>query len=165
MPNYLSREQQADLEIQSPDLRQIELALVEVYRLFVRVYKGKFAEKGLRFTQSAVLNYLAHHGPMTQTKLAAAMHLGRPAVGDLIDQLEAQNIVERVSDSQDRRIRVIKMTEGGKKQLRVIDALAKELGSEFRKNTTKEERRSFLRTIETLRANLNEMDSSVNPDM
>jgi DNA-binding MarR family transcriptional regulator len=86
-------------------------------------------------------------------------------VGDLIDQLEAQNIVERVSDSQDRRIRVIKMTEGGKKQLRVIDALAKELGSEFRKNTTKEERRSFLRTIETLRANLNEMDSSVNPDM
>jgi DNA-binding MarR family transcriptional regulator len=160
MPKSLMREQETELESQLPDLRQVEFALVETQRLFVRVYKSKFAEKGLRFTQSAMLNYLAHHGPMTQTELAAAMHLGRPAVGDLIDQLEAQKLLERASDPQDRRIRVIKLTKKGEEQLRDIDALAKELGLVLRKGITKEERRTFLSTMEKLRANLNQLDAS-----
>jgi DNA-binding MarR family transcriptional regulator len=163
MSKSLSREQETELESQA-DLRQIEFALTETQRLFVRVFKSKFAEKDLRFTQSAMLNYLAHHGPMTQTDLAAAMHLGRPAVGDLIDQLEAKKVLERSSDPQDRRIRVIKLTKTGEAQLRDINALAKELGLELRKGTTKEERRSFLRTMEKLRANLHDMDKPAPAD-
>ena len=61
-------------------------------------------------------------------------------------------------DPKDRRIRVIKLMKNGEGQLREIDALAKELGLELRKGITKEERRSFLSTMEKMRANLNGMD-------
>lgn len=160
MPKSSSLQHDAALENQLPNSGKIEFALVELQRLFVRVFKSKFAEHGLRFTQSAMLNYLAEHGPLTQTQLAAAMHLGRPAVGDLIDQLEEKKLVKRVGGAQDRRIRVITLTKSGEMQLQAIDALAAELGSELRKGTTKEERRNFLSTIEKLRANLNEMENS-----
>ncbi len=136
---------------------QIEFTMLEVQRLFQRVYRTRFTEKGLHFQQSAVLNYVYHNKPMTQTELAALAHIGRPAMGDLIDQLETKKLVRRANDPNDRRTRVIEITTEGESLMKEIDAIAQQLGQELRAGTTKEERKEFLKFLEKLRTNLNAM--------
>src|SRR5690348_17564595 len=50
-----------------------------------------------------VLSTLAESGPLTQIELATTMSIDRTAMVYLIDELEAQALVERVRSPQDRR--------------------------------------------------------------
>jgi len=57
-----------------------------------------------------VLSTLAKSGPLTQIELATAMSIDRTAMVYLIDELEAQTLVERVRSPQDRRAFLIHLT-------------------------------------------------------
>lgn len=155
MPKTSTLERDAEHDEHLPVMRQLEFALLEIQRLFLRTYNVKFSEQGLHLTQCALLHYVGHNDPMTQTQLAELMHLGRPAVGDLIDQLEEKKLVERINEPSDRRIRVIRISARGQVQLKKVDALAKELGAKLRHGISKDERRAFMAHLEQLRVNLN----------
>ena len=61
-----------------------------------------------------MLSTLAKSGPLTQIELATAMSIDRTAMVYLIDELEAQTLVERVRSPQDRRAFLIHLTPGGR---------------------------------------------------
>ena len=72
-----------------------------------------------------VLSTLAESGPLTQIELATAMSIDRTAMVYLIDELEAQTLVERVRSPQDRRAFLIHLTPGGRRaQRKTATALA-----------------------------------------
>jgi len=72
-----------------------------------------------------VLSTLAESGPLTQIELATTMSIDRTAMVYLIDELEAQTLVERVRSPQDRRAFLIHLTPGGRRaQRKAAAALA-----------------------------------------
>ena len=72
-----------------------------------------------------VLSTLAESGPLTQIELAIAMSIDRTAMVYLIDDLEAQALVERVRHPRDRRAFLIHLTAGGQEvRSRAAAALA-----------------------------------------
>ena len=60
-----------------------------------------------------VLSTLAESGPLTQIELATTMSIDRTAMVYLLDELEAQTLVERVRSPQDRRAFLIHLTPSG----------------------------------------------------
>ena len=78
-------------------------ALADVTRLLRTVYDARLSGKGLSGASWRVLAYLYREDGLTQTKLADLLEVSRPAIGQMIDRLEASGFVERRADPSDRR--------------------------------------------------------------
>lgn len=78
-------------------------ALADVTRLLRTVYDARLSGKGLSGASWRVLAYLYREDGLTQTKLADLLEVSRPAIGQMIDRLEASGFVERRADPADRR--------------------------------------------------------------
>jgi DNA-binding MarR family transcriptional regulator len=72
---------------------------------------GVAADLGLTPAQAAAVRNL--YQPRSQQDLANRLELNASSVTDIADQLEAQGLVERQVDSDDRRIRLLSLTPKG----------------------------------------------------
>lgn len=82
--------------------------------------RAEMVARGFPWHQGAAGEVFAHLGPSgrSQSQLTAAMGISKQAVQQLIDQLEAQGVVRRVTDSKDARAKRIELTELGLKDHR-----------------------------------------------
>jgi DNA-binding MarR family transcriptional regulator len=71
---------------------------------------------GLRGTQFALLAHTQAMGPVALSKLAGAMVTDRTTLARNIELLEKSGLVE-VEDGDDRRIRIINITDEGRRKL------------------------------------------------
>ncbi|GGF33036.1 MarR family winged helix-turn-helix transcriptional regulator [Subtercola lobariae] len=71
---------------------------------------------GLRMRHSVLLNALGPQGARI-TQLANELNMTKQAMGELIDELESNGYLERTSDPNDRRARIIYYTEQGRRAL------------------------------------------------
>ncbi len=78
-------------------------ALADATRLLRAIYDARLSSKGLSGASWRVLAYLYREDGLTQTKLADLLEVSRPAIGQMIDRLEAGGFVERRPDPADRR--------------------------------------------------------------
>lgn len=71
---------------------------------------------GLRLTpvQFAALSALEARPDMDQATLAAAISYDRATIGGVVDRLTARGLVHREVSEQDRRARVLRLTEDGR---------------------------------------------------
>ena len=65
-----------------------------------------------------VLSTLSESGPLTQIDLATTLSIDRTAMVYLLDELEAEGLVERVRNPDDRRSFLIHLTAKGRKTQR-----------------------------------------------
>lgn len=66
-------------------------------------------------TQWIALYYVNINKMITQKQLADKMSLKEPTVVRLLDKLEALGWITRISSEDDKRIKILKLTESGKK--------------------------------------------------
>ncbi len=78
--------------------------LEEVTRGVRRAFERRIGAFGLSRAQWRLLGYVIRDEGLTQTDLAALLELERATVGQTIDRLEAQGLVERRPSPKDRRI-------------------------------------------------------------
>jgi DNA-binding MarR family transcriptional regulator len=81
---------------------------------FARLAAAGFT--GLRVRHSILLNSLGPEGSRITT-LAAELGMTKQAMGELIDDLESNGYLERTSDPDDRRARIIRFTDQGQRAL------------------------------------------------
>jgi DNA-binding MarR family transcriptional regulator len=72
---------------------------------------------GLSTTASLLVNRLTREGPARLTALAAAEGISQPAMTQLIQRLERQGFVARLSDPEDGRVALVAVTEAGRRLL------------------------------------------------
>ena len=77
------------------------------------------ARRALRIGEEelSALLYLAHHGGVTQQRLADATALSRSGAGAMIQRLEERDLVVRSTDATDRRLRLVDLSPGGRARL------------------------------------------------
>ena len=77
---------------------QLGFGLADVTRLLRTLYDERLSEEGLSGASWRVLAYLYRDDGLTQTRLADMLEMSRPAIGQMIDRLEASGFVERRAD-------------------------------------------------------------------
>src|SRR5688572_12174519 len=71
------------------------------------------AEPGLNPLQYAALSYLFDEPDIDQNGLAARLGIDRTSVGQIVDQMEAKQLVDRRVDGADRPARLLRLTARG----------------------------------------------------
>ncbi len=65
-----------------------------------------------------VLEALLHKGPLPIKDLGVKVLLTSGSITTAVDRLEAKGLVERLSDKQDRRSRIVRLTAAGRKVIK-----------------------------------------------
>lgn len=76
-----------------------------------------FREAGIEVTieQWSILYQLWKQDGISQQQLSDATFRDKPSITRLVDNMEKNNLVKRVGDKSDRRIKLVRLTKDGKK--------------------------------------------------
>jgi DNA-binding MarR family transcriptional regulator len=99
-----------------------------------------YEEQGLHPYHHAILIALDQRAHATQGSIADALGYDRGQLVGLLDELEERGLVERRRDPNDRRRHLVELTTEGKRTLRRLRALARELEDEFLEPLSEAER-------------------------
>jgi MarR family transcriptional regulator for hemolysin len=131
---------------------QLGFGLADVTRLLRTLYDERLSEEGLSGASWRVLAYLYRDDGLTQTRLADMLEMSRPAIGQMIDRLEASGFVERRADPNDRRSWVVYLSPQAQAKVAYFVAASRAIEAEcFDVFTDKE-----LATLSALVARLRE---------
>jgi len=90
------------------------MALVLLHRLYRRDLDEALKDYGLTEASALPLQYLAHMGDdCRQGALAEAMNIEGPTLVRVIDQLVSAGFVERLDHKDDKRAKIVRLTESG----------------------------------------------------
>jgi len=71
------------------------------------------ADAGLTPSQLSALAVVEHHGPLTLGALAERERVAPPSITKIVHNLEAQGLVVRTGDPEDRRIALVAVSDAG----------------------------------------------------
>jgi DNA-binding MarR family transcriptional regulator len=119
-----------------------------------RAYDIRLEEIGLNLSEACLLAYVAEHGPLTQTRVAERIGMGRAPAGAIVDNLSQRGLLVRLPHETDRRVWLLEATNSGAElAARVADADRK-LRLELREGLTRTERQQLANTLVRLQSNL-----------
>jgi MarR family transcriptional regulator, organic hydroperoxide resistance regulator len=101
-------------------------------------------------SQIKLIVYLAIHGPQTMSEVAEGLEVTTPAVTGLVDKLERRSLLERVRDSQDRRVVRVRLAPHAQQ---MAEAHLAERRSQMRSvlaTLSPDEQRTFIKTLRLL---------------
>lgn len=110
--------------------RNFDLLVHDIARLIRKSVDIKVRTLGLTRSQWMILAYLQHYPGITQTELADILDMGKANLGELMDKLEDKGWLNRRAHPQDRRAKIVEMTE---KAWPVVE-LMNQLGTELRQS-------------------------------
>jgi DNA-binding MarR family transcriptional regulator len=111
------REQQQQQQQQQSELDEVWQLVMNVVSDNLSDWRRKVADvTGLPFSRARALRRLSA-GPLRMRELAARCETDAPATTLIVDDLEAQGLVARVSDPDDRRVKRVSLTRAGEKLL------------------------------------------------
>jgi DNA-binding MarR family transcriptional regulator len=105
-----------------------------LYRLGLRsgqLFNAFLQESGLRLRHYALLRFLAGTGGALQRELSASLGYDPSAIVGLVDDLEKLGFAERRPSPDDRRSRIIVLTEDGRAFLRDTDEAGQRVTNEL----------------------------------
>jgi len=69
---------------------------------------------GISLQQAYVLTFIYYNGPSKISEICEHMMVTAPAASQMADRLEKLDLVQRISEPGDRRVRNVRLTEQGK---------------------------------------------------
>jgi MarR family 2-MHQ and catechol resistance regulon transcriptional repressor len=102
------------------------------------LYKG-IEETGISHTDFRVLEVLLNMGPLPVNTIGPKVHLTPGSISVAVDRLLEKGLVTRAESSEDRRVRIVALTKGGKDLIvPIFRKHAAEIGKVFADSNPKE---------------------------
>jgi MarR family transcriptional regulator for hemolysin len=141
-------------ELDAPPWQRVESTLMATARIIRRAYEIRLAPLDLNLTQASLLAFLYEAGPITQSRLASRLEVGRAAAGLVIDTLEERKLVERRANPGDRRAWLIALRPEGVLMTKPIFEIDVVLRGELRVGISGPERQQLAGLLVRLQSNL-----------
>jgi MarR family 2-MHQ and catechol resistance regulon transcriptional repressor len=117
------------------------LVMARAYRAMGSYIEGSFAAQGIGLSDFMVLEVLLHKGPQTISSIGDKVLLASASMTSAIDRLESHRLVRRRSCDSDRRIRLVELTDEGRRFIveiygrheKDLEFIASELSNEERR--------------------------------
>ena len=132
----------------------------DVARLMRTMYDRRMAPLGLTRSQWWVLNHLYFHEGIRQTEFAALLDIEKATVGRLLDRLEAKGWVARKNDPQDKRAKLVYLTEKVQPTLQIMRDMAAVTRSEAERSLNTTERKQLRDMLKRMRDDLSEVTNT-----
>lgn len=116
-------------------------------------YSAVMAPLGLTRPQVRVLVWADHVPGITQAELCERLNSSPMAMTGLLDRMEAKDLVKRVEDPKDRRVKRIYLTEGALKLKPDMDIIAARYKAAVRRGLTVEDISTAQRVLNAMKAN------------
>ncbi len=141
-------------ELDAPPWRRVESTLMSTARAIRRAYEIRLTGLDLNLSQAILLAFLFEAGPITQSRLASRLGMGRAAAGLVIDALEERGLIERQTNPNDRRSWLIALRAQGIRVIEPIFEIDTALRGELRIGISRRERQQLAGLLLRLQANL-----------
>jgi DNA-binding MarR family transcriptional regulator len=113
-----------------------------------------FAEECRQFdltsVQFAALFVLRAAAALNATRLAELIAFDRSTIGDVIDRLESKGWIARTGSGDDRRVKLIRLTPGGRALLRRVEPAVKRVQQRLLEPFSSRERPKLLTLLKRL---------------
>ena len=70
---------------------------------------------GISMQQAYALTYIHYHGPSKISEICTYMMVSPAAASQMVDRLEKQELVKRIADPTDRRVRKVMLSQQGER--------------------------------------------------
>lgn len=133
----------------------------DVSRLRRTIFDQKLKPLGITRSQWWLLANLSRAGdqPLAQVELARLLDVGKVTLGGLVDRLEANELVQRVPDPEDRRSKRVRMTRKGAALLRRLESVALVVNDDIMAGVTPAEEDQLRQILTRMKRNLKAMDA------
>ena len=118
-----------------------------VHRRMFRAVNGEMSGCGLTMARAKVLRSLHEQGPTRQSVLAADFGMSPHSITDIVDGLERLGLAERRPDPDDRRAKLVAITDAGEASLDVANAIRERLLTQIFGSLSQEDRVTLLRLL------------------
>lgn len=143
-----------DHELDAPPWQRVESTLMATARAIRRAYEIRLTDLNLNLSQASLLAFLFEAGPITQSRLASRLGMGRAATGLVINALEARGLIERRTNPDDRRAWLIALCPEGLRMTEPIFEIDTALRRELRTGISRSERQQLAGLLLRLKTNL-----------
>jgi len=98
-------------------------------------------------------------GGFSQVELARLLDVGKVTLGGLIDRLEANGLITRVADEQDRRAKRVKLSRKGRKLLDRVEQVSLDVHDRIMDGISAAEEGQLIAILTKMKHNLKAMDA------
>src|SRR6201997_3798627 len=106
------------------------LVMMKAMRALTRYAAAGIEETGLGFSDFGVLEILLHKGPLPVNTIGPIVNLTPGSISIAVNRLFAKGLVSRVESAEDRRVRMVALTQSGKDL--IVPAFRKHSGQMMR---------------------------------
>lgn len=99
-----------------------------------------------------LMTLLEQSGPLTMGRVAELLGSGLPTATGLVTRMEERGLVERFRDTDDRRVVLVRLTEGGLGELRELQAARRQRLGLAIQELSESEQLGLLASIRSLRS-------------
>ncbi len=132
--------------------------LHDAARLLRRRFEARGQRHGLSSAQWRLLVHLAREGSASQARIAELLEIEPISVSRLVDRMEQAGWVERGSDPNDRRVRLLQPSQKAIDAFEEVRLIAGEIYDRALEGLDAGERALLTRGLETVVANLGRME-------
>src|SRR5258706_9047693 len=126
------------------------LVLMKAHRTLERYARCSIEPSGLGLSDFAILELLLHRGQQPVNAIGRRVDLTSGAITSAVDRLEAQGLVVRTADAEDRRTRFVSLTPKGTARIREVFGAHKQAMEGAITSLTKAERETFIDLVKKL---------------
>lgn len=148
LPEDMTTKIRARTDSAQQELKELQLRPGFLLRRAHQVSSALFMEAttalNVTTTQFGMLTILAAREPIDQIGIAKLMRLDRSTTGLVVKNLEDRALIERVTDPEDRRRRLLRLTAEGRRLLQAVKQPAKAAHDRGLSVFNAEEAKSFI---------------------
>lgn len=134
----------------------IGFLIVDLARLFRQEFERRVAAEGFDLTagEARTLLYASYHEGVRQSALAECMRVEPMTLTNFLDRLEERKLITRTADPQDRRAKLVSVTDAARPIVERTRALAAGVRAEATQGRSPGEVEALRRELQAMRGNL-----------
>ena len=136
------------------DISSISWLLADASRLIRKLADRRLGTIGVTRAQWQALANLRRMGPMTQAALAEMMEVETATIARLTDRLEAAGLIQRKPEAQDRRVKLVTMTEKAAALMDEMGVIGQKLRDDMLVDLSPSELEGLIASLATIKSRL-----------